>query len=138
MRKYQFLSVIRKRKLYKPAGKPHSILPNLLNQNFTTQKENRKWVTDITYLRTPQGTRFLSAILDFFDRSIVDYRISTSLDLNLVTSNLERACKKEKVVSELTLRSDQGSVYASQIYQQIGIIIGNGFLQVKERKLLRQ
>jgi len=49
------LSVIRKRKLYKPAGKPYSILPNLLNQNFTAQKKNRKWVTGITYIRTSQG-----------------------------------------------------------------------------------
>jgi len=50
MRKYQLLSVIRKRKLYKSAGQPHSVLSNLLNQNLTTaQKKNRKWFTDITY-----------------------------------------------------------------------------------------
>jgi len=127
MRKYKIFSVIRKRKLYKSAGKPHSILPNLLNQNFTAQKKNRKWVTDITYIRTSQGTLFLSAILDLFDRSIVDYRISTSPDLNLVISNLVKACKKEKVASELTLHSDQGSVYTSQIYQQLGSSYGITF-----------
>ena len=127
MRKYQLLSVIRKRKLHKPTGKPHSILPNLLNQKFIAQKKNRKWVTDITYIRTPQGTLFLSAILDLFDRSIVDYRISASPDLNLVTSNLERACKKEKVASELILHSDQGSVYTSRIYQQLGSSYGITF-----------
>jgi len=53
MRKYQLLSVIRKRMLYKSAGKPHSVLPNFINQ---------KWVTDITYIRTSQGKLFLSVI----------------------------------------------------------------------------
>jgi len=48
----KLLSAIRKRKLYKSAGQPHSVLSNLLNQNLTTaQKKNRKWFTDITYVR---------------------------------------------------------------------------------------
>ena len=43
---------------------------NLLNRNFHADRPNQKWVTDISYIPTKQGTLYLSVICDLFDLSI--------------------------------------------------------------------
>ena len=62
MKKYQLLSLVRRKKQYKSAGIQHFLHPNLLNRQFQAQKKNQKWVTDITYIHTSQGIIYLSVI----------------------------------------------------------------------------
>lgn len=47
--------------------------PNVLNQDFTATAPNERWVGDVTYLRTPEGTLYLAAILDMFSRFVVGW-----------------------------------------------------------------
>lgn len=49
----------------------HAISPNLLKRNFATDKPNRVWVSDLTYLRTAHGWLYLCVFLDLFSRRIV-------------------------------------------------------------------
>ncbi|MGL6196831.1 MAG: DDE-type integrase/transposase/recombinase [Thermoguttaceae bacterium] len=37
---------------------------------FQAQKPNGKWVTDITYVETPEGRLFVAAIIDLFSRKV--------------------------------------------------------------------
>ena len=115
MNKYNLLSVIR-RKRYVRYGEGLHKYPNLLNRDFTAECPNQKWVTDISYISTGQGTLYLSIIRDLYDNSIVIYKTATNQNVNLVLNTIKAAKKKEKVTAELQLHSDQGFQYASQSY----------------------
>ena len=125
MHKYGLLSVIRRKK-YRNYGEYLHRYPNLLNRNFSAERPNQKWVTDISYIHTKQGVLYLSVIRDLYDNSIVAYKTGTEQNVNLVLSTIKEAKKKEKVTTELQLHSDQGFQYTSQAYyrltQSYGII----------------
>ena len=115
MQKYNLLSVVR-RKRYRNYGECFYRYKNLLKRNFKAEKPNQKWVTDISYIKTSQGTLYLSIIRDLFDNSIVAYKTGTEQNINLVLSTIKEAKKKEKVTEELQLHSDQGFQYTSHGY----------------------
>ena len=115
MQKYGLLSVIRRKK-YRNYGEYLHKYPNLLNRNFSAERPNQKWVTDISYIHTKQGVLYLSIIRDLYDNSIVAYKTGTEQNVNLVLSTIRDAKKKEKVTAELQLHSDQGFQYTSQGY----------------------
>ena len=115
MQKYDLLSVIRRKK-YRNYGKYLHRYPNLLNRDFKAERPNQKWVTDISYIKTNQGTLYLSIIRDLFDNSIVAYKTGTKQNINLVLSTIRDAKKRETVTAELQLHSDQGFQYTSRQY----------------------
>ena len=115
MQKYNLLSVVRRKK-YHNYGECLHRYPNLLNRDFKAERPNQKWVTDISYIKTGQGTLYLSVIRDLYDNSIVAYKTGTKQNINLVLSTIRAAKKKEKVTAELQLHSDQGFQYTSQAY----------------------
>ena len=115
MQKYSLLSVIRRKK-YRNYGNCLHRYENLLNRDFHADRPNQKWVTDISYIKTGQGTLYLSVIRDLYDNSIVSYKTGTEQNINLVLSTIRTAKKKEKVTAELQLHSDQGFQYTSQAY----------------------
>ena len=124
MNKYNLLSVVR-RKQYKKCGDSLHRYPNLLNRNFTAERPNQKWATDISYIETGQGFLYLSIIRDLFDNSIVAYKTSSVHNTKLVLDTIRAAKRKEKVTAELQLHSDQGFQYTSDAYfkltQEYGI-----------------
>lgn len=115
MQKYNLLSVVRRKK-YRNYGQQLHKYPNLLNRDFHADKPNEKWVTDISYIKTAQGTLYLSVIRDLYDNSIVSYKTGTEQSINLVLSTIKAAKRKEKITAEVQLHSDQGFQYTSQAY----------------------
>ena len=115
MQKYNLLSEVRRKK-YRNYGDYLHRYDNLLNREFNADRPNQKWVTDISYIKTQQGTLYLSVIRDLYDNSIVAYKTGTEQNINLVLSTIRLAKKKEKVTAELQLHSDQGFQYTSQAY----------------------
>ena len=118
MQKYGLLSVIRRKK-YRNYGEYLHKYPNLLNRDFSAERPNQKWVTDISYIHTKQGVLYLSVIRDLYDNSIVAYKTGTEQNVNLVLSTIKAAKKKEKVTAELQLHSDQGFQYTSHGYYRL-------------------
>ena len=118
MQKYGLLSVIRRKK-YRNYGEYLHKYPNLLNRDFSAERPNQKWVTDISYIHTKQGVLYLSVIRDLYDNSIVTYKTGTEQNVNLVLSTIKAAKKKEKVTAELQLHSDQGFQYTSHGYYRL-------------------
>ena len=118
MQKYGLLSEIRRHRKWVQMGQQVHRYENLLNRNFSAERPNQKWVTDISYIRTGQGFLFLSMIRDLYDNSIVAYKTATSQTVSLVLDTIHLAMKKEKkrVAAELQLHSDQGFQYTSQAY----------------------
>lgn len=115
MQKYNLLSEVRRKK-YHNYSKVLYKYDNLLNRNFNADKPNQKWVTDISYIKTQQGTLYLSIIRDLYDNSIVAYKTGTEQNVNLVLSTIRAAKRKEKVTAELQPHSDQGFQYTSHQY----------------------
>ena len=87
---------------------------NLFNRDFNAEKSNQKSVTDISYIKTKQGSLYLSVIRDLYDNSIVAYKTGTEQNITLVLQTMREAKKREKVTAELQLHSDQGFQYTSK------------------------
>ena len=118
MRKLDLLAQIRRRRpytLYKQGGHRYE---NLLNRQFIQKQMNYRWVTDITYIITPQRTYYLCAIMDLCGRYIVAYRLGTEINATLVSDTVRDAFAREKgkVADGLLLHSDQGCQYTSEEY----------------------
>ncbi|MFR9111723.1 MAG: IS3 family transposase [Acutalibacteraceae bacterium] len=127
MKKYGLLAEIRRHRKWQQMGRQLHKYQNLLNRDFHAEAPNRKWVTDISYIQTKQGTLYLSMIRDLYDNSIVAYKTAAQQTVNLVLDTVRQAVRREKkkVAAELRLHSDQGFQYTSQAYfnliQQYGI-----------------
>lgn len=118
MKKYDLLGEIRRRRKWKQMGEHVHKYENLINRNFSADRRNSKWVTDISYIHTKEGVLYLSMIRDLFDNSIIAYKTGTEQTVNLVLDTILLAVKKEKktVATELHLHSDQGFQYTSTAY----------------------
>jgi putative transposase len=126
MNKYGLLSQIRRRRKYTYYSEYLHRYDNVLNRDFTADRPNQKWVTDISYIQTKQGVLYLSTIKDLFDNSIVAYKTGTDQSNNLVLETIRKAKENEAVTAELHLHSDQGFQYTSHGYfnltKEYGII----------------
>ena len=97
----------------------HQPAPNTLAQNFTAEAPNRKWVTDITYLKTASGWVYLAVVLDLFSRKVVGWNLGSSLATELVAQALRNAIElRQPQGSELLHHSDRGCQYTSEAYQR--------------------
>jgi transposase InsO family protein len=93
--------------------------PNLLERDFTADRPNQKWVTDITYIRTAEGWLYLAAVLDLFSRRIVGWAMSDRMTSDLTVSALKMAVQQRQVDPGLLHHSDQGGQYTAEEYQQL-------------------
>ena len=96
-----------------------NVQPNIINRKFNTKGINQIWCTDITYLIFNNQRRYLSTIIDLYDRKVVAYKISKFNNNKLVMDTLNEAIAKRKDVHGLILHSDQGFQYTSFEYKAI-------------------
>ncbi|TWT66895.1 Integrase core domain protein [Posidoniimonas polymericola] len=93
--------------------------PNTLGRDFTAERPNQKWVTDITYLPTAAGWVYLAAVVDLFSRKVVGWAMSDSLATPLVSGALRHAVQSRRPNrGELLHHSDRGCQYTSEGYQK--------------------
>ena len=88
----------------------HHNIPNLVKRNFNCFNINEKWSIDISYIFAVNGLKYLCAIKDLYDKSIVAYNISSFIDLKLVLDTVKQALKNVPYNQRknLILHSDQG------------------------------
>ena len=96
----------------------HPVAPNLLARDFSPDKPNSTWATDITYVWTAEGWLYLAVMLDLFSRRVVGWAMSEHIDTPLVLGALEMALQGRQPPQGLLHHSDRGSQYASTRYQQ--------------------
>ncbi len=68
----------------------HKIYPYLL-RNLVIERPNHVWATDITYVPIGQGFLYLVAIMDWFSRAVLAWRLSNTLDVSFCLLALEEA-----------------------------------------------
>ncbi len=87
-------------------------------------RKNQVWVSDITYIRTLEGFRYLSLITDLYSRKIVGYELSNSLSIEGCMKALKRALKLLDKSEKLIHHSDRGVQYCCKEYT--GLLIKKG------------
>ncbi|WP_171004407.1 IS3 family transposase, partial [Bathymodiolus heckerae thiotrophic gill symbiont] len=77
---------------------------------------NQVWSTDITYIKIAGGMVYMTAIIDWHSKAVLSYRISNTMDSQLVMSVLNDALGKHPHPE--IFNTDQGSQYTSEIHTQ--------------------
>lgn len=104
-----------KRNLSK-ASKKHKKYPYLL-RGATVERSNQVWSSDITYCRLKGGYVYLTAIIDWYDRSVLSWRLSNSLDASFCLEALREAL--ERYGKPEIFNMDQGSQYTSNAFLSV-------------------
>lgn len=73
--------------------KPHPTYPYLL-KGLTINQPNQVWGTDITYIRLSTGFLYLVAILDWYSRYVLSWRLSNTLDTSFCVEAAQEALTK--------------------------------------------
>ena len=89
------------------------VAPNVLNQDFTAQRPDQKWVADFTYIATAQGWLYLATVMDVFSRQIVGWSMSERQQTALVEDALRMGLARRCPQAGLLHHSDRGSQYSS-------------------------
>ncbi len=71
-------------------GRNHKVYPYLLRDVAITRVD-QVWSTDITYVGLPQGFMYLAAVIDWFSRYVIAWRLSNTLDGDFCLEMLEEA-----------------------------------------------
>ncbi|WP_419096463.1 IS3 family transposase [Ureibacillus endophyticus] len=113
-------AVIRRRTKKYQKVKPDYVAENVLAREFTAEKPNQKWCTDVTEFKYGNGKKaYLSAIIDLYDNSIVSYVLGHSNNNALVFKTIQPAiCQLSKDEFPL-LHSDRGYQYTSKEFKRI-------------------
>lgn len=113
---------VRYRKKYKVTTNSKHNLPvfeNVLNRQFTIERPDQAYVSDITYIWTQEGWLYLAVVIDLFSRKVVGWSMSSRMKATLVCDALKMAIWQRKPKPGLIVHSDRGSQYASQSYRRI-------------------
>lgn len=108
MRKMGIAAIYPKPNLSK-ASKEHKIYPYLL-RGVAIMRPNQVWSTDITYIRLNGGFIYLTAVMDWFSRYVLSWRLSNSLETDFCLEALEEALMMGR--PEI-FNTDQGSQFTS-------------------------
>jgi putative transposase len=99
----------------------HKIYPYLL-RGVEVKRPNQVWSTDITYIRLARGFAYLVAVIDWYSRKVLSWRISNSMDAGFCVDCLEDALSQYGKPE--IFNSDQGSQFTSEAF--IGVLKGAG------------
>lgn len=117
MKSVNLTSVIRKKRKRYIHSTPQITAENVLNREFTADRPNEKWLTDVTEFKLTTGKKaYLSAILDLGDNSIVSYVLGTSNNNQLVFDTLDQAIAANTTAKPI-FHSDRGFQYTSRIFK---------------------
>ena len=113
----QLKSVVRPKKYRAYKGLVGTLAPNLLERNFTAQRPNQKWVTDVTEFKVAQQKLYLSPVMDLYNGEIVPYQMNARPCFTMVTTMLDKAFERLQHKSRLVIHSDQGWQYQQAQYR---------------------
>lgn len=104
-----------KKNLSSPNG-AHKKYPYLL-RGVTVNRVNQVWSIDITYIRLKRGFVYLVAIIDWYSRYVLSWKLSTTLDRQFCIETLNEAIATYGTPE--IFNSDQGSQFTSDEFTQI-------------------
>jgi putative transposase len=94
------------------AAPGHKIFPYLL-RGLKIQRPNQVWSADVTYLPLRQGFMYLVAVLDWYSRYVVAWRLSNTLETHFCVAALEEALR---VGTPEIFNTDQGAQFTAAAF----------------------
>jgi putative transposase len=88
----------------------HKVYPYLL-KGLKIQQPNQVWSTDITYIRLRHGWAYLVAVLDWYSRAVLSFRLSNTCDRFFCIEALEEAL--QRYGKPEIFNTDQGATFTS-------------------------
>ena len=99
----------------------HKIHPYLL-RGLTIERPNQVWAMDITYIPMARGFVYLAAVVDWFSRRVLSWRLSITMDVDFCLEAVEEALARYGRPE--IFNTDQGSQFTSEAFT--GLIQSNG------------
>jgi putative transposase len=97
----------------------HKKYPYLLN-GLSIERPNQVWCSDITYIRLAQGFVYLVAIMDWYSRYVLSWKLSNTLDTSFCIEALEEALMLYGFPE--IFNSDQGVQYTSDMFTKVLLV----------------
>jgi len=94
------------------AGKGHPVFPYLL-RGLCIDRPDQVWSTDITYVPLATGFMYLAAILDWYSRYVIAWRLSNTLDGSFCLEMLDEALSRGR--PEI-FNTDQGVQFTAEAF----------------------
>ena len=94
------------------AGKGHRIYPYLL-RGVKVERRDQVWSTDITYVPMPSGFMYLAAVIDWYSRYVITWRLSNTLDGGFCLEMLEEALRSG---CPEVFHTDQGVQFTAEAF----------------------
>jgi len=98
------------------ANHAHKIYPYLL-KDLKIDRANQVWCTDITYIPMKKGFVYLVAIMDWYSRRVLSWRLSNTMDTAFCVSALQEALVKYDTPE--IFNTDQGSQFTSEEFTDV-------------------
>jgi putative transposase len=115
MRRMGIEAIYRRPNTSKPAPS-HKVYPYLLRKLAVT-RPNQVWAIDITYIPMARGFVYLAAVVDWFSRRVLAWRVSITMDVSFCIEAVEEALGKYGAPG--ILNSDQGSQFTSMAFTSL-------------------
>jgi putative transposase len=119
MRRMEIEAIYRRPHTSKPA-EGHKVFPYLL-RGVTIERPNHVWAMDITYIPMARGFVYLAAVVDWFSRRVLAWRVSISMEVEFCLDALDEALARHGRPE--IFNTDQGSQFTSAAFT--GVLSGN-------------
>lgn len=104
-----------KRKLSQP-NQAHKVYP-YLSKDLVIDRTNQVWSTDITYIPMAKGFVYLVAVIDWYSRRVLSWRLSNTMDTGFCVDALEEAIAQNGAPE--IFNTDQGSQFTSEDFTNV-------------------
>jgi len=94
----------------------HKVYPYLL-RGVVVKRPNQVWSTDITYIRLAHGFVYLVAVIDWYSRKVLSWRISNALDTTFCVDCLQEAL--QRYGNPEIFNTDQGCQFTSESFTSV-------------------
>ena len=115
MKKMAIEALYRRPRTSKPAP-GHRIYPYLLRKMAVT-RPNQVWAMDITYVPLARGFVYLAAVIDWFSRKVLAWRLSITLSADFCIEALDEALARHGTPE--IFNTDQGSQFTSVDFTRV-------------------
>lgn len=97
-------------------GKGHKIYPYLLRE-LVIDRPNQVWATDISYIPMAKGFVYLVAVIDWYSRKVLSWRVSNSMESDFCVEALEEALSRYGRPD--IFNTDQGAQFTSEVFTTV-------------------
>lgn len=104
--------------------KPNTSLPNKQHQrypyllrNVAIRASNQVWCTDITYIPMERGFLYLVAVMDWYSRKVLSWRLSNTLEVDFCVEAVQEAMARYGIPE--IFNTDQGSQFTSEAFTSL-------------------